>query len=489
MMVSRRVLILALAVAAIVVTSVASAFALGILPPKAPGIYITITPVGLRGGIPRNAYVVVQVSMITPDGPMKTVYRGRLKGPTLFIPYSRVAGIVSKWVKVRNIMPSILIDYWVVGPDGNPIASGTTMVNYNPIKLANSKVLSKHAVIPVSKRSSKPPTTSSRAKIGTEDLRTFTWFEWRRVLYVAPENYTGGYYIKLPIVILYNSIYSTTNLRVEVDLGYLRRIRFAAAVAVGPDLENEVKTHGASYVIPKLNYRIFENATIATQVLGGQDMVVPSGKIGYVWVLARPVAEYQREWKCTAGAMGYTSCQLTGEERVIEYVSELKTDPSGQLYMGAVVDYPQEIAWPVRGFSEELEEFLSHVDLKKIVINGNMYLGDGKLDPGEYFLMSFIFPVVQYSADNEEMVLPVGAAMAAILLAVGGEEFMWLVPILGAFSLTMTYEANNILFFYGKIVNVGSSSVELYVGMTKLKYGVGSQNTYMPVLYFEAVPP
>ncbi len=151
MMVSRRVLILALAAAAIVVTSVASAFALGILPPKAPGIYITITPVGLRGGIPRNAYVVVQVSMITPDGPMKTVYRGLLKGTTLFIPYDKVAGIASKWVKEGHVMPGMMMDYWVVSEDGKLIASGATMVNYDPAELIKSRILSMQVTVTVTR--------------------------------------------------------------------------------------------------------------------------------------------------------------------------------------------------------------------------------------------------------------------------------------------------------------------------------------------------
>ncbi len=264
MMVSRKVLTLTLAAAVIVVTSVASAFALGILPPKAPGIYLTITPAGLKK-MPRGAYAVVQVSMMTPDGPMKVIYRGKLRGTTIFIPYDKVADIASRWVKEGHVMPGIMIDYWVVSEDGELIASGTTMVNYDPAELIKSKTLSIHATVTIAKEPPPEREGSTTATVKTssttkktkpaqpEDLRSFTWYEWRRVLYVAPENYTGNQYVKLPILMLYNSMYSQTTLRGEVYVSTYKGIRFSAVVAVGLDLESNAKRYGASNVIPRAN--------------------------------------------------------------------------------------------------------------------------------------------------------------------------------------------------------------------------------------------
>ncbi len=501
MMVDRKILALALAIVAMVAASVASAFALGILPPKAPGMYVTITPAGLKGGIPRNAYVVVQVSMVTPDGPMKVVYRGRLKGATLFIPYDKVAGIASKWVKEGHVTPGMMIDYWVVGENGKLIASGTTMVNYDPSELIKSKILSMQATVTVTKEqpeqegntsttlNASQPAIKATRSIQPEDQRSFTWYEWRRTLYVAPENYTRSRYIKLPILILYNSMYSSTSIRVETDIASSYKVRFSMVVAIGFNIESKAKTHGASYVIPELTYKIVGNSVIILNKLGGEDMDVPSGKMGYIWIMARPVAEYQKEWKCTAGAMGYTTCQLTGKERVLEYVDEVKAYPSGRLVMGHVVDYPQRLQWPVRGFSEQLENLLSRVNLERVRISGDPFLADGKLDPGENLPLGFLFPAVQYVATDEEFVMPVGAAVAAMLVAVGGEGFAWLAPILATFSATATYEAGGTFFFMGKILNTGSSPVAVYAGVTGLECRVGSQSTRMPVLYLETVPP
>lgn len=501
MMMGRKALILALAVVTIVVASVASAFALGMLPPKAPGIYVTITPVGLKGGLPRNAYAVVQVSMMTPDGPMKVVYRGKLKGTTLFIPYDKVAGIASKWVKEGHVMPGIMIDYWVIGEDGKLIASGTTMVNYDPAELIKSKILDMQTTVTATKESppdqegntstavrASPSITKKTKPIRPEDQRSFTWYEWRRALYVAPENYTRSRYVKLPILILYNSIYSQATLKENLYIGTSRGIRFSAVVAVGLDIEDDARKYGASNVIPKLTFKVLGNATIILNKVGSSHMDVPPGKMGYIWVEARPVAEYQKEWKCTAGALGYTACELTGYERVVEYVEDLKADPSGQLYMGAVVDYPQQISWLVKGFSEELENLLSYADLNKVVIPGNRYLSDGKLDPNEELLLGLLFPAIQYSVEDEEVVIPVGAALAAILTAVGSPELSWLAPVLSVVTATFTYESVNAIFCQGGILNVGSEPVVIYDSVTKLRYGVDSQDTYLPMFYFEALP-
>jgi|GEM_PF-3110512 len=498
-MVSRKVLTLALAAAVIVVTSVASAFALGILPPKAPGIYLTITPAGLKK-MPRGAYAVVQVSMMTPDGPMKVVYRGRLRGTTLFIPYDKVAGIASRWVKEGHVMPGMMIDYWVVSEDGELIASGTTMVNYDPAELMRSKTLSMHATVTVTKEPPPGQEESTTATVKTsstakktkpaqpEDLRSFTWYEWRRVLYVAPENYTGSRYVKLPILILYNSMYSQTTLRGEMYVSTYRGIRFSAVVAMGSDIESNAKRYGASNVIPKLTIEILSNATVIFSKVGSSYMNVSPGKVGYIWVEARPVAEYQKEWRCTAGALGYTVCRLTGKERVVEYVEDLGAYPSGRLRMGAVVNYPQQISWPVKKFSEELENLLNYVDFNKVVIPGDPYLSDGRLDPGESLLLGLLFPAIQYSVEDEEMVIPVGATLAAILDVVGVPELCWLAPILSVITVTLTYESINAVYCQGGVINVGAEPVVIYDSMTKLKYGVDLASTYLPVLYLEALP-
>ncbi len=474
-------------VVVVLVASIASADVLGLLPIKPPGIYVSVVPAGIRESALRSAYMIVQVSMMIPDGPMKVVYRGMMVGAKLYIPYSKVAGIVSKWVDVGNVVPGMLIDCWIVDACGKLVASGTVMVSYDPVRLERTKVLSIRVDVPVSREApNESLTPSSGAEARIEKPGSYTWFEWRRVLYVAPENYTGGYYIKLPIVILYNSIYSTTNLEVDVDsFG----ARFTAVMIEGFNLESEVKTHSMSHIIPRLTYRIIGNSSIvAMKVFGGRYFVVPSGKIGYVWVLARPVAEYQREWRCVTNATNYTTCQLTGEERVVEYVSGLKAYASGRAVMGAVVDYPQEIAWPVRGFSEELEEFLSHVDLKKIVIRGDPELGDGRLDYKDSFPLGLLFVKIARHNLDVELLIPAGATLAAILKAVGGDRYGWLVPVMAAFSPTMTYVVDDISFFGGMIVNEGYGSVVLYVGTPRLRYESCFQGVHMLVLYFEAVP-
>ena len=217
-------------------------------------------------------------------------------------------------------------------------------------------------------------------------------------------------------------------------------------------------------------------------------MNVSPGKVGYIWVEACPIAEYQKEWRCMAGALGYTVCRLTGKEKVIEYVEDLGAYPSGRLRMGAVVSYPQQISWPVKGFSGELENLLNYVDFNKVVIPRDPYLSDGRLDPDESLLLGLLFPAIQYSVGDEEMVIPVGAALAAILDVVGGPEFCWLAPILSAVTVTLTYESINAVYCQGGVINVGSEPVVMYDGVTELRYGVDSTSTYLPVFYLEALP-
>ena len=86
-----RACVLALVVV-VLVASITSADVLGLLPIKPPGIYVSVVPTGIRESALRSAYMVVQVSMMVPDGPVKVVYRGMMVGAKLYIPYSKVAG-------------------------------------------------------------------------------------------------------------------------------------------------------------------------------------------------------------------------------------------------------------------------------------------------------------------------------------------------------------------------------------------------------------
>ena len=86
------------------------------------------------------------------------------------------------------------------------------------------------------------------------------------------------------------------------------------------------------------------------------------------------------------------------------------------------------------------------------------------------------------------MLIPAGATLAAILKAVGGDRYGWLVPVMATFSPTMTYTVDDISFFDGMIVNEGYGSVVLYVGTPRLRYESCFQGVHTLVLYFEAVP-
>ncbi len=140
------------------------------------------------------------------------------------------------------------------------------------------------------------------------------------------------------------------------------------------------------------------------------------------------------------------------------------------------------------GFSEELEEFLSHVDLKRAVISGNMYLGDGRLDYKDSFLLGLLFVKIARHNLDVELLIPAGATLAAILKAVGGDRYGRFVPVMAAFSPTMTYAVDDVSFFGGMIANEGYGSVVLYVGTPRLKYEFCFRSVHMLVLYFEVVP-
>ena len=475
-------------IVAVVVASLLTPPLLKSVPSGAPGLYLTLVPTDPAGREVSGAYVAVQVSLTTPDGPMETVFAGVLGGPTVFIPYERIEKVVLRWVRESNYMfPAVVVDCWVINDDGELLASGTATVNYDPSELAGTRVLRAWVTVTVT-----PPgevLRHSRA-LGTRHATAgtpepLTWYVWRRVLYVAPENYTGSRYAKLPILILRNPRNTSTTL--DIDVSTHPHGIAGMVTAVGYDLRGASESisksrapHGLTLMVagPSLA------ASLHHVVAGGAYSPVPPGQVTYVWIKGRAVAEYQEEWVCAPTPAGYAACLPTGRERVVEYVSEVLTDPSGMIMMDAARGEPQL----GRGFPKELKVLLSHARLEKIVVPGNMYLGDGKLDPGERFIINFVFKALRYTAHDQEVVTPVGAFLAAVLANVS-VKYAWLAPILTLSSPTLIIQDGFGPRLIGSISNKGREPVTIYVGNTEMSYVTSHGVLRMPVAYFEALPP
>jgi len=473
----------------VIVASILTVPALNSMPSGAPGLYLTVAPIGLVGEEVKGAYTAVQVSLTTPDGPMKTVFTGRLVGSTVFIPYGRIKGIVSSWVRENNdTFPAIVVDCWVISEDGGLLASGTGTVTYDPLKLMKVRTMRVHVTVVVT-----PPKGESlklmKQYVRSESPEPLTRYEWRRVLYVAPENYTGNACVKLPVLMLYNARNTSTNLGLDFTIVPYGAFGMVTATWYGDG--GRADEPGTLRILSGLTFRIAGPSLMISPhhvSVGGAYAPIRPGGVGYAWVMGRAVAEFQREWVCALSPASYAACRPTGRERVIEYVSEVRVYPSGRLMAGVVVGDPQRMRWPVQGFWGELMGLLKHVKFLKVIVPGNMYLSDGRLDPQEVFIINFVFNALRYDYINQEIVTPVGAFLAAILNNTDVKH-AWLAPVLTLSSPTIVARDEVCFRLMGAISNEGSNSTVLYVGVAGVDYVFNLGVFKMPVAYFEALPP
>lgn len=474
---------------AVIVASILTVPALNSMPSGAPGLYLTVAPIGLVGEGVKGAYTAVQVSLTTPDGPMKTVYAGGLTDSTVFIPYGRIEGVVSSWVRENNdTFPAIVVDCWVISEDGRLLASGTGTVTYDPLKLMRVKTMHARVTVVVT-----PPREGSLKPLRGQRVRSevpepLTWYEWRRVLYVAPENYTGSNCVEFPLLALYNARNTSTEL--DIDFTLIPLGTFGMVTVTGHDLRGIASNLSAPHSLQGLTFRV---AGPSLKIRFGRPVgsaleFTHPGKVSYVLATGRVVAEFQREWVCALNSTNYATCRPTGRERIVEYVSEVKAYPSDRLMVDAVEGYPEGPRWLTQGFQEELKVLLGLLDFRRVVIPGDKYLSDGKLDPGEGFVVNFWFDSIGYVVPNKEVVTLAGAFLAAVLLNTS-TKYSWLAPVLTLSAPTIVCDDGYVAGTIVVITNDGRNSTALYMGVTKGSYVINLGVFKMPVAYVEALPP
>ncbi|NJE62279.1 hypothetical protein [Thermococcus sp. 21S7] len=144
-------------------------------------------------------------------------------------------------------------------------------------------------------------------------------YEWR----AAEDSWEAKNYIKVPILIIDNRK-GKGKLQASISIKADYKTEFSATLAYGTDLEvkfrnsdpvkalsSSVKIYGKKWVPVEGHYYFYRS------------MDVSKGKMGYIYIWAKPYYRHEKEYVCAWG-MGAYGCSETGRERIDVGIYDVK---------------------------------------------------------------------------------------------------------------------------------------------------------------------
>jgi hypothetical protein len=295
-------------------------------------------PITILGALskPVELEVFAQVYAITPPddpGVLREVYKGRVRGLTLRLEARGVLRDVAEgWVRfeerrgpvMRDSETAVQLNLWIVNrTSGEVVQRVSYYYTYSPKGVLEGEERAYRVKIAVPK------------KAKGADIRVADgcpgYFEWRPVYMITPTTYTqvdgppevydhllwrdGTWYIRTPLLTIYNPLSSLNSISAFIisdDYTW-----FYAAIGIGFEVERKLKNGD---VTGGLSGKVY---------LGGKslDMKVSFARIvenvqpweeAYVWIWARPVHIFYREYRvdCIGEAR-------TGHEKVDFFVQDV----------------------------------------------------------------------------------------------------------------------------------------------------------------------
>jgi len=421
----------------------------------------------------------IQVKAVTPPGlelpPRVEIYRGTVTGGTLFIGMDNelFRRIVEGWVAVDRDRSGDYAGRLEVGltvyvwryRDGN-VERYAQYVTYNPKQIFDGG----RVEITVTLAS---PLTSSKVEPLQEPI-----YYWETVWYAGPENATylehivrnGEIYTKVPVLIIDNVLSYSGTMEGWIDIAAERTTEVRVAVGVGYQVESkaingdpsgglsgQITLYGTSWS----SYVYFSKTTDH----------VPPNTAKYIYIVARPITEFSREYVCPNGV----DCYPTGWEKMESYVQDISVN-------GVIIEGGVEDGLP----PQEVMDWIFDSDVtysRKIQISGTP-TEDGDLDPGEALPIMVITSWVDTCNADFEISLGLG-----VLLAKGvAVKFPHMGSVVAGISASASQQAT--YYVMGGIENLGHTSSGgydvfeiLYLRMSNFQYRqfVGIQTCYYNV--------
>ncbi|NJE03498.1 hypothetical protein E3E27_05020 [Thermococcus sp. MV11] len=301
-------------------------------PPK-DGMLIVLTDEKgnpLRG-LSEDYEIQVQVDVATPEG-IKTVGHYRIKRSG-FWKLDTTRSTV-KMDNVRKLFPGISeekrygvrVSVWIMDRENGLLYRGT-----------GSTLLSREDLDGTWKRVEleileKEPLPSPVREGGYH-------YEWR----LAEDSWEAEDFLKVPLLIIDNRN-GRGKLQASISFRADYKTEFSATLAHGTDLEvkfgsgdpvkalsSSVTIYGKKWVPVEGHYYFYRSID------------VPKGKVGYIYVLAKPYYRHEKEYIC-AGGMGAYGCSETGRERIDVGIYDVKVRRGVNgyiMYGGSEVKTPQ----------------------------------------------------------------------------------------------------------------------------------------------------
>ncbi|AEC52654.1 hypothetical protein PNA2_1739 [Pyrococcus sp. NA2] len=255
--------------------------------------------------------IQVQVDVATPSG-IKTLGHYRIKRTGIW--KLDTTRSVVKVVNLREALPRISrekrygvrISVWIIDRENSILYRGIGSTLLSAEDLSGT---TKRVSVTILEKESLP-------KPGHEG---WYYYEWRP----ADDSWEARDYVKVPLLIIDNRN-GKGRLQGSISLEGTYKTEFSATLAYGIDLETKFKNDDPVRALSS-SVTIYGKKWVPIEgyYYFYRSVDVPKGKIGHIYIWAKPYYRHEKEYLC-AGGMGTYGCSETGKERIDVGIYDVK---------------------------------------------------------------------------------------------------------------------------------------------------------------------
>ncbi|WP_245610414.1 hypothetical protein [Thermococcus celericrescens] len=320
------------------------------MPPK-DGMAIVLTDEKgkVLKGFSEDYEIQVQVDVATPSG-IKTLGHYRIKRTGIW-KLDTTRSIV-KVANLRKTLPRISkekrygvrVSVWVVDRKNGVLyrGIGSTLLSTEDLEGATKRV----AVTVLEKEPLPKPAHEG-----------WYHYEWRP----ADDSWEAKDYVKVPLLIIDNRN-GKGRLQGSISLEATYKTEFSATLAYGTDLEAKFR-NGDPVKVLSSSVTIYGKKWVPVEghYYFYRSIDVPEGKMGYIYIWAKPYYRHEKEYICAWG-MGAYGCGETGRERIDVGIYDVN---AGRGVNGYIINGGYEVESPkLERFYRFTKEGLQHALLK-----------------------------------------------------------------------------------------------------------------------------
>ncbi|MBP1912180.1 hypothetical protein [Thermococcus stetteri] len=293
-------------------------------------------------GFSRDYEIQVQIDVATPSG-IKTLGHYRIKRSGLW-KFDMTRSVV-RVDNIRRFLPSISeerrygirVSVWVIDRENGQLYRGIGSDFISAEDLSG---------------------TTKRVSVGLLEKEPLPkpahegWYnyEWRP----ADDSWEASRYVKVPILIIDNRN-GKGELQGSVSLEASYKTEFSATLAYGTDLEKKFRS-GDPVKVLSSSVDIYGKKWVPVEgnYYFGDIIDVPKGRMGYIYIWAKPYYRHEKEYICAWG-MGAYGCSETGRERIDVGIYDVKASKGVHGYIidgGASIGSPG-FDWTFFKFTKE----------------------------------------------------------------------------------------------------------------------------------------